>query len=229
MIQFNTLCSIFTICVLKNTFHIKENNSINPKYKSEFTEYNSETRIKHWGNAWSSVVYAILGIYLLNTSATVRPLSRSLEGALLLWFSWLSFTYHATEIDWIGALDITLVIHLCISCLTHTLGFSDTNCILISWSILLYFLSNVYHNRSNPSNSITVKYMMNIVTSLVILLMWYQIGYWLRFFTFGLGFLLKKIDRVIASNGIAMGVINGTSLFHILTCLAMFMHYDYFL
>ena len=70
---------------------------------------------------------------------------------------------------------------------------------------------------------------MNIVTSLVILLMWYQIGYWLRFFTFGIGFLLKKIDRVIASNGIAMGVINGTSLFHILTCLAMFMHYDYFL
>jgi hypothetical protein len=229
MFEFNNICSIFTIFVLAQKFHIKDNIAINPKYKTEFTEHTSETKIKHLGNAWSSVVYAMLGIYLLNTSSTNRPLSRSIEGALLIWFSWLSFRYHATEIDWIGALDITLVIHLCISCLTHSIGFTDINCILISWSILLYFLSNVYHNRDNPSESITVKHMMDIVTTLVILLMWYQIGYWTRFIMFGLGFILKKMDRIIASNGFELGVINGTSLFHVLTCIAMFMHYDYFL
>jgi len=96
----------------------------------------------------------------------------------------------------------------------------------MSWSILLYFLLNVYENKDEPSNSITVKYMMPIVTTLVIILMWFQVGFWMRFFTFGLGFLLKKIDRIGADKGIILGVINGTSLFHILTGIAMYMHYE---
>ena len=225
ILQLHNAFSIFIIFILAKNLNI--NNIIkNPKYKNEFTEKNTLTSIKHPGNAWSSIIYAFIGLYLLNTSSSIRPYSRCVEGSLLIWFAWLSFTYHSTENDWIGALDITLVIHLCISCLTHSLGLADINCILMSWSILLYFLLNVYENKDEPSNSITVKYMMPIVTTLVIILMWFQVGFWMRFFTFGLGFLLKKIDRIGADKGIILGVINGTSLFHILTGIAMYMHYE---
>ena len=99
-------------------------------------------------------------------------------------------------------------------------------CIITSWSITLLLLTNVYYNENNLINSITVKHMMNIVTPLVFAILYFLIGHWDRFIIFGLGFALKKIDRIASKRGVMLGSINGTSAFHILTCVAMYMHYQ---
>lgn len=226
MNTYGGILSLSAIFFLSSIFYKSNNITKNLKYNQEFTEKKKEGKIAHPGNAWSSISYAILGLYLLTTESSTRPLSRSIEGALLIWFSWLSFTFHATEIDWIGALDITVVIHLCIACLTHLLGIPDMLCIITSWSITLLLLTNVYYNENNPSNSITVKHMMNIVTPLVFAILYLLIGQLDRFIIFGLGFALKKIDRIASMRGIVLGSINGTSAFHILTCVAMYLHYQ---
>lgn len=219
----------FLICIgfLINVLYKYGDNKRNPQYKSEFTERPNPGKVMHPGNAWSSVIYTALGIYLITTPAILRPWSRTSEGVTLIWFSWLSFNYHATESDWIGAMDITMVTHLCISCLAHSLDITDLKCMLIAWSITISFLANVIYQRYNVANAIIVKFMIPIVTTLVVPLLWFQFGvsYW-RFFTFGTGFLLKLIDRKLAKYRIPLGIVNGTSVFHILTGMAMFMHYE---
>lgn len=48
--------------------------------------------------------------------------------------------YHATESDWTGALDITMVIHLCMSCLWQLAGFDDLTALGMAWLVTLALL-----------------------------------------------------------------------------------------
>lgn len=201
----------------------------NPIYVEEFTERRAQGGVLHPGNAWSSGVYAILGCLLLwNEGKGPLIWCRSSEGATLLWFAWLSFSYHASECYWTGALDITLVIHLCVSCLAHALLWPDLICVAIAWMVTCSLLASVWTHVKEPAQSVPVKYMMPLLTPLVLALLTIQAlgGSWWRFSTFGFGFAVKLMDRWAAGHGVRTGVANGTSIFHLLTGVAMYLHYE---
>jgi hypothetical protein len=184
-------------------------------------------RSLHPGNAWSSVVYTVLGLYLLASTADMRPWCRRSEGATLLWFSWLSFHFHATESAWTNALDITMVTHLCMSCLTHCLGLPDLACVGLTWTATGGLLANAWSHRYDPSAAACVQHMVPLLAPLVaaLLALQAQAGAWGRFAAFGGGFAVKLADRRLAAGGVRAGVVNGTSMFHLLTGAAMYLHY----
>ena len=124
----------------------------------------------------------MLGLYLLlELEPTARPWTCFVEGITLLWFSWLSFSYHATESDFIGALDITMVIHLCMSCLWQLAGFSDMVGLALAWTVTAVLLVDVC--VADPSTTMAVRYMMPILVLLVAAIVWLQwlAGEWVRY------------------------------------------------
>ncbi len=58
----------------------------------------------------------------------------------------------------------------------------------------------------------------------ILWLLWLA-GEWVRFATFGAGFAIKLVDIACAACSVKAGAINGTSVFHLLTCTAMYLHY----
>jgi hypothetical protein len=198
---------------------------LNPQYHRDFTEQLA-SGIKHPGNAWSSLVYAWLGCDLLLRGSSLRPLTCWMEGLSLLWFSSLSFGYHATEIEVLGALDVTMVLHLCMSCLWQLCSLGDFEYLQPAWSITLPLLADVFQ-RQDASRSIAVRFMMPLLTTVVLALlavMAYQ-QIWLRSAMFAAAFVLKLLDLAAARGGVRMGALNGTSVFHLLTGGAMYLHY----
>ena len=206
-----------------------QNDAKNPSYARDFTERRADGVALHPGNAWSSGVYGVLGSLLLWSAGKEQMRwCRSTEGAALLWFAWLSFSYHASECDWTGVLDITMVTHLCVSCLTHALRFPDLICVAIAWTTTCGLLASAWSHMREPAQSVPVKYMMHVLTPLVLMLLCIQAraGAWWRFSAFGVGFAVKLVDRWAAGHGARAGVINGTSAFHVLTGAAMYLHYQ---
>ncbi len=218
--------SLTSVALLAEMLHRTEDHRINPCYKNEFTERRCASSVLHPGNAYSSAIYTALGAMLLWNGSSERPWCCAVEGATLLWFSWLSYHYHATELEWAGALDITMVIHLCVSCLVQCLGLGDLACVALAWAATGGLLANVWSHRAEPERSVPVRCMVPLLAPLVLALLHLQAaaGAWARFGAFGAGFAVKLLDRRLAPSR-RCGMVNGTSAFHLLTGLAMCMHY----
>ena len=59
----------------------------NPEYAMQFTEKTTGDFIRHRGNAWTSIIYLLIGFSLLTTDGTgQRPLTRSLLGTMNIEF-----------------------------------------------------------------------------------------------------------------------------------------------
>ena len=198
---------------------VHDGSARNMAYEDSFTERRDAP-----GNAYSSLVYAALALYLARLPAPRRPLARASEAAVLVWFAYLSFRYHHTTSRWHGALDLWCVTYLCVSCLSRYLYRADREALAFTWVFMIPLLLDVA--LESPDHGVVVSYNLGILIVLVYLLLSFSVGKWRQFTSFTLAFAAKIADMVLARAGYhTSSPLNGTSAFHLLTGLAMYYHY----
>ena len=176
------------------------------------------------GNTYSSLVYAALALYLMRRPSGSRPLGHASEIVVLFWFAYLSFRYHMTTSRWHGALDLWCVVYLCMSCLSRYRYDSDRDSVLFTWIAMVPLLIEAALDL--PDGGHVVVDNLGIIGVLVYLLLSYSVGLWRQFSAFALAFTFKAGDMAMARAGKhTLSPVNGTSLFHMLTGLAMYYHY----
>jgi len=220
-----TLSIFLAVIVLAIGLHFRDDASeLNTKYSGEFTEEPWAHTVKRLGNAWSSWVYAVLGVYLASRPTT-RPLAGAAEIPVLIWFASMSYSYHITTAKWNGAQDLWGVTYLCVSCLSRYLTEDDWKGVAFTWMVMGPLMADMAVHA--PNKCIVVDNDLGIIGVLVYMLLWFSIGKWKQFIAFALAFTAKVIDMALASAGYhTTSAINGTSVFHLLTGLAMYYHYN---
>ena len=208
----------------------------NPEYAMQFTEKTTGDFIRHRGNAWTSIIYLLIGFSLLTTDGTgQRPLTRSLLGTMNIEFATFSFLYHATEDQWVGVLDAIWLQNLCAASLFMLVGLSDLTVVVLTLIFLCFEVTNLFtKHRQYPIMCFGEKYMIHVLTPLVLLILTAVAILhhdWVDFWYFSTAFSIKAIDRNLARlcRGFrTTSPIQGTSMFHLLTGIVMFRHYAKF-
>ena len=218
----STLGFVLVAGMAAGMYALDNGSALNADYQHSFTERDSGGWVSRPGNAWSSMVYAALAIYLW-ANATSRPLARGTESAVLAWFAYESWSYHATASRWKGCQDLWCVVYLCLSCTTRYLTRDDNVGVALTWCAMGPLLADAALNR--PDNGIVVANNEGMISVLVYILLWFSIRKWVQFSAFAIAFTAKVIDMTLAKHGVHAGIVNGTSTFHVLTGLAMYYHY----
>lgn len=212
------LSLVIVACAVAMVF-VCDGSELNTNYEDSFTERRDAP-----GNAYSSLVYAVLAFYLVRLPNPRRPRARATEAAVLLWFATLSFLYHHTASRWYGALDLWCVTYLCLSCLSRYLYTDDAQALAFTWTAMAPLLLDVAIRC--PDSGVVVHSDLGIIGVLVYLLLAFSVGKWLQFAAFALAFAAKVADMALARAGHhTSSPLNGTSSFHLLTGLAMYLHY----
>ena len=215
--RFGAPCGVVAVAVAMEFVH--DGTAYNTTYASGFTERRTAP-----GNTYSSLVYAALACYLAQLRAPARPRACATEAVILLWFAYLSFRYHHTTSRWHGSLDLWCVTYLCMSCLSRYLYSSDKQAVLFTWVAMVPLLADVAMHA--PDNNAVVSFSKSIIGLLVYMLLACSVGKWRQFLAFALAFVAKVIDMELAKQGVhTTSPVNGTSLFHVLTGVAMYFHY----
>ena len=194
-------------------------------YHELFTEQACEGHIVlHPGNAYSSIVFALLAVWLARASVPKWHRARETDVVVLLWLSVVSFRFHATESLWIETQDLWCVIYLCVSCLSRYVRKCDASATGFTWAAAGPLLIDA---AAQPlGRAVVEQHYLGIIGVLVYVLLWYSTRHWGQFAALLLAFIVKVADMVAASQGLyTNSPVNGTSLFHILTAIALYYHY----
>ena len=194
-------------------------------YSSMFTESTSSGSVKHPGNAFSSSAYLILAVWLATRKHASMKWSRQSDAAVLAWLSVVSFRFHATESLWIETQDLWCVIYLCLACVARYTEKNDNKALLLTWLAMFMLIVDAF--AQNINNSIIQQHYFGIVGVLVYLLLRYSLCTPVQFVCLFVGFAVKLIDILAAQDSMhTSSWLNGTSLFHILTAVALYKHYN---
>ena len=192
-------------------------------YQHLFTELDTGSTIKHVGNAYSSIIYAILGIWLSRVTTKQYELSRQSDVVVLLWLSVVSFRFHATELLWIETQDLWCVIYLCTSCISRYIE-RDDKAMVFTWVAMGPLLLDAVIQR--VGSAVVLENYIGIIGALIYILLWFSWKSKLQFGLLLVAFVAKLADMAAASNSMyTRWPINGTSAFHILTAAALYVHY----
>ena len=149
---------------------------------------------------------------------------RQSDVVVLVWLSVVSFRFHATELLWVETQDLWCVIYLCVSCLSRYICNTDARAILFTWAAMGPLLVEAV---AQPVGAAAVEeYYIGIIGVLVYLLLWYSQSNGYQFAALLIAFVAKVADMAAAAEGMhTASPLNGTSVFHILTAAALYMHY----
>lgn len=194
-------------------------------YKQLFTEQeHGSSTVKHPGNAYSSLAFAAVGVWLAWAPVPLLKMSRQSDVVVLLWLSVVSFRFHATESLWVETQDLWCVIYLCVSCLSRYVANTDARAVLFTWLAMGGLLIDAV---AEPVGSAVVEqYYIGIIGVLVYVLLWYSQSSWWQFGLLLIAFVAKVADMAAAGAGKwTSSPVNGTSMFHLLTASALWVHY----
>lgn len=203
---------------------LRDESALKEDYSSMFTESSSSGAVKHPGNAYSSFAYAWLALWLATRKTVAMRWSRQSDAAVLAWLSVVSFRFHMTESLWIETQDLWCVIYLCLACVARYMEGDDVRAMLLTWLAMAGLLADAAWQ--GVGEAVVEEHYMGIIGVLVYFLLRYSVGAWLQLLSLALGFGVKVADMWFAQDGQHTSVVaNGTSLFHVLTAVALWLHY----
>lgn len=212
------LCAALAVTFARTENIRKEN------YITLFTESKTSNDIRHPGNAFSSFAFVFVALWLARAAVPMYKMARQADVVVLVWLSVVSFRFHATELLWIETQDLWCVVYLCVSCLSRYVANTDARSLLFTWTAMVPLLLEAV--AQPVGSSVVEQYYIGIIGVLVYLLLWFSQDNGALFATLLTAFVAKVADMAAAAESMhTTSPLNGTSAFHILTALALFMHY----
>lgn len=202
----------------------RDENKIKTTYSTMFSESTASGAVKHPGNAYSSGAYLILAVWLATRKHVSMKWSRQSDAAVLAWLSVVSFRFHATESLWIETQDLWCVIYLCLACVARYTERHDAKAMLLTWLAMVILIIDAC--AQTLDQSIIQQHYFGIIGVLVYLLLRYSLCVPVQFLFLFVGFAVKMIDIMAAKDRMhTSSWLNGTSLFHVFTAVALYKHY----
>lgn len=186
-------------------------------YKNSFTEKKKNGIILHPYNAISSLIYFIIFIKYANDDNIFKK-SISL---INLFFSAASFLFHATELELIGEIDITLLIINTLAMLLFQLEISDIYSVYILISFMIILFIHLFQKRDSLEQFLGNGAKYYILTLFSMGILFTMKGSYVPYILFVIAYIFKFSDLPVIAKKFNLAVFQGTALYHILTGISI--------